>query len=309
MLFFALAACSVDRAGLGGDFDASITADANPRDVPAPEDAERDGSSSPDECPEDPTKTSPGVCGCGVPDTDTDLDGAADCIDACRTDPDKTDPGLCGCGVGDIDADTDGHPACNDCDDSNAEVSPSARERCNAMDDDCDGTADEDGACDSGCSDGASEVFTDRLLSPDLAGCAGGWDVPGLAAPRTCTTTGDDSTNQNGVGCAAVDLCQTGWHVCGQSEVSTCSDPLLNMLTSPTLFFAVVPGAACGTRALVGCGNSGPMARAECAPMTRETSPPCAMIGWPWRCSPTENAVPTVAKTAHFYGGVLCCRD
>jgi hypothetical protein len=32
-------------------------------------------------CPEDPSKTAPGACGCGVPDTDSDSDGLADCID------------------------------------------------------------------------------------------------------------------------------------------------------------------------------------------------------------------------------------
>lgn len=35
----------------------------------------------PDECPEDDSKRVPGACGCGVPDTDTDLDGLADCED------------------------------------------------------------------------------------------------------------------------------------------------------------------------------------------------------------------------------------
>jgi hypothetical protein len=35
----------------------------------------------PDCCPEDPSKTAPGACGCGVPDTDSDADGLADCID------------------------------------------------------------------------------------------------------------------------------------------------------------------------------------------------------------------------------------
>ncbi len=40
-----------------------------------------------DLCPDDPNKTEPGICGCGVPDTDTDGDETADCIDAFPSDP------------------------------------------------------------------------------------------------------------------------------------------------------------------------------------------------------------------------------
>ncbi|MBF0104777.1 MAG: putative metal-binding motif-containing protein [Deltaproteobacteria bacterium] len=40
---------------------------------------------STDECPLDDAKTTPGICGCGQPDTDTDTDGVADCIDNCDT--------------------------------------------------------------------------------------------------------------------------------------------------------------------------------------------------------------------------------
>ncbi len=35
-----------------------------------------------DECPEDPLKTTPGLCGCGIADTDSNADGQPDCLDA-----------------------------------------------------------------------------------------------------------------------------------------------------------------------------------------------------------------------------------
>ena len=35
----------------------------------------------PDQCPSDPNKTAPGICGCGVPDTDTDGNGVLQCFD------------------------------------------------------------------------------------------------------------------------------------------------------------------------------------------------------------------------------------
>ena len=78
------------------------------------EDSDGDGyCDEDDECPEDPNKFEPGLCGCGSPETDSDGDGTPDCIDDCPNDPLKTDPGLCGCGVvdtvtyGDIDCDGD----------------------------------------------------------------------------------------------------------------------------------------------------------------------------------------------------------
>ena len=67
-----------------------------------------------DGCPEDPFKSAPGDCGCGVEDLDSDKDGVADCKDGCPTDPNKTDPGTCGCGVSDEDSDGDGAPECID---------------------------------------------------------------------------------------------------------------------------------------------------------------------------------------------------
>jgi len=50
-----------------------------------------------DGCPHDPDKDDPGICGCGVPDTDGDGDAVADCDDPCPSDnPDDTDgDGVC----------------------------------------------------------------------------------------------------------------------------------------------------------------------------------------------------------------------
>jgi len=67
-----------------------------------------------DQCPTNPQKAVPGACGCGVPDTDSDGDGIADCNDGCTNDPNKTAPGICGCGVADTDSDGDGAADCED---------------------------------------------------------------------------------------------------------------------------------------------------------------------------------------------------
>jgi hypothetical protein len=68
----------------------------------------------PDDCPMDPAKTAPGVCGCGVSDLDSDSDGMRDCQEECDQDPNKTAPGQCGCGLSDADGDGDGTLDCRD---------------------------------------------------------------------------------------------------------------------------------------------------------------------------------------------------
>jgi hypothetical protein len=50
-----------------------------------------------DLCPNDPQKVEFGVCGCGVPDVDTDGDGKLDCEEQCPNDSTKLVPGHCGC--------------------------------------------------------------------------------------------------------------------------------------------------------------------------------------------------------------------
>ena len=67
-----------------------------------------------DNCPNDSTKFFAGICGCGVPDADTDGDSVANCIDLCPTDSAKSVPEVCGCGVADIDLNNNNTMDCLD---------------------------------------------------------------------------------------------------------------------------------------------------------------------------------------------------
>ncbi len=138
---------------LGEDFEADDIVEYIIPDLPIGGDA----------CPDDPTKVSPGVCGCGVPETDTDGDGTPDCVDLCVEDPAKTEPGACGCGELDTDSDGDGTADCRDeCpNDANKDVEGS----CGCGDADID--TDGDGVLD--CFDGCPE--DSAKTAPGLCGC------------------------------------------------------------------------------------------------------------------------------------------
>lgn len=126
-----------------------------------------------DNCPDDPDKTEPGVCGCGVADTDTDEDGTPDCNDECTNDAgnDVDDDGICGDGDNcpDIsnsdqaDNDNDGLGDVCDDDDDNDGV-PDEEDNCmfvaneDQADEDNDGEGD---ACD-GMNDNPMIIFEDN---------------------------------------------------------------------------------------------------------------------------------------------------
>jgi len=97
-----------------------------------------------DGCPNDSLKLVPGTCGCGVADTDTDADGMPNCTDGCPTDPTKIAPGECGCGVADVDPDGDGTADCVDgCPSDFSKIAPGAR-GCGVADLDADGDGSPD---------------------------------------------------------------------------------------------------------------------------------------------------------------------
>ncbi len=166
-----------------------------------------------DACPEDADKFNPGACGCGAADGDRDGDGVADCVDGCPNDPDKSNPGACGCGESDADADGDGTPDCLDpCSDG--------------VDSDGDGTADCAEAC---------PLDPDKL-QPGICGCGvpdTDADGDGVADCVDDCFAGPDQDGDGTLDCE--DLCPLDEHKtapgacgCGQADVDSDGDGALD---------------------------------------------------------------------------------
>jgi len=240
------ATLTIDPAGAGddGSYDVVVTnacgsetSDAADLKVDT-DDADGDGTPNcSDGCPNDPNKTAPGICGCGVEDKDTDLDGTADCNDGCPNDPNKIDPGICGCRVEDTDTDLDGTADCYDeCPLDPNKVSPGA---CGCgvadTDTDADGTAD----CNDGCPDdpnktapgdcgcGVADTDTDGDGTADCNdGCP---DDPHKTSPGACgcgvadTDTDGDGTADCNDGCPD-DPHKTSPGACGCGVADTDTD-------------------------------------------------------------------------------------
>ena len=185
-----------------------------------------------------------------------------------------------------------------------------------------------------GCADGTREAFADPARFPAIAGCAGGWSVPGLLtdqslAPGCARAAGNDGSNPTGMDCTVEDLCADGWHVCrGASELTqigvTCQDSGIAPGTAGggAMFFATrqrgtAPtgcsvDATTGSNNLHGCGNFGRAEATGCAPpLDRQLEATVCATNPPWSCNDptsimTEAMVATKPGSAR--GGVLCCR-
>ena len=188
------------------------------------------GTDCPDLCPDDPYKMAPGICGCGVPDTDSDGDGVPDCIDQCPNDPDKTEPGQCGCSVPDYDFDGDGVAACFDMCDNNPNLTIAGPCGCQEIiDSDGDGVPD----CLDECPNDSNKVY------PGLCGCG----VP------------DDDTDGDGYyDCQEVCIYDhlklyPGVCGCGVADIDTDGDGVPDCIDKcPLDFLKTEPGVCgCGT--------------------------------------------------------------
>ena len=141
-----------------------------------------------------------------------------------------------------------------------------------------------------GCADGAREGFLELDTWPQIAGCAGAWDQPGItpdAVVPTCGRQGgDDGGKSEGAGCSAPDLCAEQWHVCVTWEEVAAKSPTGCAGAAPpdakskSLFFAIrqpsETGSVCGDwgdgfNDVFGCGNLGAGLGADkgCGPIDR----------------------------------------
>lgn len=234
-----------------------------------------------DACPADSGKETAGQCGCGVADTDSDGDGAADCNDNCDNDPAKVNPGICGCGVADTDSDGDGVPDCQDlCPNNPAKVVPGVC-GCGIADVDADG--DGVASCVDGCPGdpaktvpgicgcNVADTNSDGDALPDCVdGCP---NDPGKTTPGICGCGVSDADDDNDGTPNCNDQCPNsplkttpGTCGCDTSETDSdgdgtpdCSDLCPNDPTKTS------PGACgCGQSELDGDGDGVPNCNDQC---------------------------------------------
>ncbi len=159
-------------------------------------DADADGvGDACDGCPNDPLKTDPGNCGCGLVETgDTDEDGVFDCLDGCPFDDSKTSSGNCGCGNPEPGA------ACDDGDNTTGDDTVQPNCTCVGVPVDCNYVPAGPDLPGTPCNDGNINTQNDTWSSAclcegqfmDCLGVPGGSALPGASCDDGMTSTGAD---------------------------------------------------------------------------------------------------------------------
>ncbi len=191
-----------------------------------------------------------------------------------------------------------------------------------------DGAGDgPDGAPSNGCADGTRELFAQVASYPKIAGCSGGWSVPGVASqesqsPACGRAGGNDGTNPAGTGCSVADLCAVGWHVCldwtdvakslGSGQCETPATPSLFLVRAGVQPTTEVCTAG-QVNNLIGCGvGLGEPADPSCAPLNHMMRMAECTTAPAWDCGSNANLSSealSVTKPAPDQGGALCCQD
>jgi len=180
-----------------------------------------------------------------------------------------------------------------------------------------------------GCSDGTREGFRDLGAWPDIAGCAGAFDQPGvvgLTAPACGRRAGDTGVAPAGRGCSAADLCAEHWHLCRDAADVASRSPAGGcegcVPAGEPRFFLVAAGASAmgvcspdpeAANDLHGCGWLGRPESEACAPLLRRLGfADCRATDGVWSCGDTSDHLreaALVTKPGPGLGGALCCRD
>lgn len=189
----------------------------------------------------------------------------------------------------------------------------------------------------TGCADGAREGFVDVSAFPDIAGCSGGFTIPGVMAANpgtapTCPSVvtydtvtpacnrmgGDDGLNPSGTDCNVADLCAAGWHVCATASDIESHSPTgcegATQATDPPLFFVSrQPSTGCGicaTGTNTGCNSAS--CATDCAPteLTANDLFGCGNLGavsWLSECGPINAFSDNLCGA--FAGSNWTCND
>ncbi len=174
----------------------------------------------------------------------------------------------------------------------------------------------------NGCADGEREALEDEVAYPNIAGCAGGWTVPGVVVNVTnCDREGgDDGLNPAGTECSVEDLCSEGFHVCQDRQevmddgVADCNDETIAWGGS---FYATRQSGEgnndcdpMGLNDVFGCGDVGHTMINNCAPLNRGSANLCVDLPAPWECGVSNTMEANfIIKSGPEFGGALCCRD